>query len=83
MFVNLGGSDRRLHALLSPVVSFSGGRGEWSRFYIDVHRGISPLFFYNGFLRGTSLGVSVPAVAGRLLGIAVSDTAHVSRLQLL
>lgn len=45
VFVNLWGSDRRLHALLSPVVSFSGGRGEWSRFYIDVHRGISPLFF--------------------------------------
>ena len=36
-------------------------------------------FFYNGYLQGTSLGVSAPpGVAGLVFGIAVPDTAHVS-----
>lgn len=41
-----------------------------------------PLFsffsFYNGYLQGTSLGVSGPIMAGRVSGIAIPDTAHVS-----
>lgn len=34
--------------------------------------------FYNGYLQGASLGVPRPGLAGRLSGIAVSNTAHVS-----
>jgi len=54
-----------------------GGEGEPSTFGVDARRGISP-FFNNGYLQGSSLGVSGPVVAGRVFGIAVSDTAHVS-----
>lgn len=40
-------------------------------------------FFYNGYLQGASLGVSGPVMAGRVFGIAVSDTAHVSVVPLI
>lgn len=38
----------------------------------------SPHHLYNGYLQGTVLGVSAPALAGGARGVAVSDAAHVS-----